>query len=577
MALSGHLAGKIACHDMLLYLASPKSSITRILDICAAYGQASGYTINWSKSVLYLLCGPCPALPCNIDIQVTEEGFKYLGVYITHSQATFTTKNLIPALRRFRSDVAFWRTLPLTLLGRAALFKMKALPRFLYVLQNTPLIIDQKYLAAIDAEVTTLLWDGKANWIAMCKLVRGWYDGGIALPNIKAYYWASHLMTINQWLHAPQDEPAYRMDRHLLGHDQILRTLYNGLKGHNVTGPTKHTIILWHKAQRTLRWQGKLTQVTPLWCTRRLGNFCNTKGFRQWDLIGISRIGDIWGKGAVLPFDKLQQTYNLASTEHYRYIQIRHALTGAIPKGSKLPDASPLEDRLLTEHMTRKAISLTYKKIINNMPEPLGTLRNRWQADVGDLDDSEWQEALSSAKEIAIPPRLKLIQLKILHRVYYNCTLLHKLHKIDTPTCKRNCGMEGTYIHTLWHCPVIVIYWTNVMQIMSQVTVLHTPPEIKRCLLNVWDPTDLTHSDQDWVILGMALIKRNIARKWGAPLPPTLQEWCRDMDNAMMSKKSVYVHHGCPKKWAKIWGKWNKYRGYICEPPSEDSNSEDSS
>lgn len=44
--------------DILLYMASPGRSITRLLDICAAYGKVSGYTINWDKSILYVLKGP---------------------------------------------------------------------------------------------------------------------------------------------------------------------------------------------------------------------------------------------------------------------------------------------------------------------------------------------------------------------------------------------------------------------------------------------------------------------------------------------------------------------------------------
>lgn len=114
------------------------------------------------------------------------------------------------------------------------------------------------------------------------------------------------------------------------------------------------------------------------------------------------------------------------------------------------------------------------------------------------------------------------------------------------------------------------------MQIISQVTGVLVLPDAKQCLLDIWEPTDLTHRDQDWAILGMALIKRNIAQKWGASLPPTPEQWCDDMDNAMVAEKSVYVHRGCPKKWAMIWDKWNKYRGHICAPPMEESNSEDS-
>lgn len=127
----------------------------------------------------------------------------------------------------------------------------------------------------------------------------------------------------------------------------------------------------------------------------------------------------------------------------------------AIPLGTDLPETSPLEDRLLTDHMVKKAFSLTYSKIINNQTDPTKTLRERWQID---LEDSDWQEALSSPREVAIPSRIKLIQLKILHRTYYTRTTLYKMGKIDTPLCLRQCGIPGTFYHTLWDCPAIKSY-----------------------------------------------------------------------------------------------------------------------
>lgn len=64
------------------------------------------------------------------------------------------------------------------------------------------------------------------------------------------------------------------------------------------------------------------------------------------------------------------------------------------------------------------------------------------------------------------------------------------------------------------------------MRTISEVTGIKTLPDAKQCLLNIWNPTDLTHADQNWAILGMALAKRKIAQKWGTQQPPTPQQWC---------------------------------------------------
>lgn len=203
--------------DILIYIASPDWSIHALLNICTIFGSMSGYAINWDKSVLYVLHGPTPRLPPTCPIRVTTDTFKYLGIHITSDPDRFYTLNLKPPLQRLHQDVQHWKTLPLTLLGRAALFKMMALPRFLYALHNTPYPVSDAYFRAINAEVSALLWHDRPARVAANKLYRSWYDGGIALPDIKAYYWAAQLTSVNQLFHKPDTDPTYHLDRLILG------------------------------------------------------------------------------------------------------------------------------------------------------------------------------------------------------------------------------------------------------------------------------------------------------------------------------------------------------------------------
>mgnify|MGYP002804526363 CR=1 FL=1 len=103
---------------------------------------------------------------------------------------------------------------PLSLLGRAALYKMMSLPRFVYALQNDPFQVPDSYFAAIEGEIRRLLWEGSDPRIALRKLTLSWFDRGIALPDIRLYYWATQLININRWSFLPQEEPALRMDRY---------------------------------------------------------------------------------------------------------------------------------------------------------------------------------------------------------------------------------------------------------------------------------------------------------------------------------------------------------------------------
>lgn len=170
-------------------------------------------------------------------------------------------------------------------------------------------------------------------------------------------------------------------------------------------------------------------------------------GFDKWDLIGLSKVGDLWARGGVVPLSDLQQQYQLHERETFRYLQVRSALTKVLPRGTELPVSSPLEDRLLDDYLLVKAVSLTYRKILNNSPDPLEKVRIKWSEDVGEITDEEWREALASPREVAIRSWFKLIQLKVLHRAYYTSSALVKMGLIGSPICPRGCGQVGTYLH----------------------------------------------------------------------------------------------------------------------------------
>lgn len=106
-----------------------------------------------------------------------------------------------------------------------------------------------------------------------------------------------------------------------------------------------------------------------------------------------------------MSFASLQREHELANTVYFRCMQVRHALKSNLPEGTSPLESYPLEDRLLDGYLPEKAISLTYKKLINNTADPLGPIRERWEGDGLELDDEEWQEVVACPQEVAISSR----------------------------------------------------------------------------------------------------------------------------------------------------------------------------
>lgn len=171
-------------------------------------------------------------------------------------------------------------------------------------------------------------------------MTKGWYDGGIALPDMRLYYWASQLIVINQWIHGTASHPSCQLERYQTGREGYLGALYTKARKGRYIGPMAQTVNIWHKATGHLEWAGKLTKATPLWSSQKLGLLCHQAAFDKWDTIGISNVRDLLSKGKLLKFKDLQATFSLAPGEIFRYLQIRHALITNIPDTTSLPDSS---------------------------------------------------------------------------------------------------------------------------------------------------------------------------------------------------------------------------------------------
>ena len=144
-----------------------------------------------------------------------------------------------------------------------------------------------------------------------------------------------------------------------------------------------------------------------------------------------------------------------------------------------------------------------------------------------------------------------------LHRSYYTPALLMKMGRVDTEACRRGCGERGTFLHVLWGCGKLSEFWSK---IQATVTALLGEGDIitpRLALLNIWKPTDLGKADRIWLTRVLMVARRNIVRLWGAVSSPTVLEWEKDLDWCMMAEKIAYEGRGCPRKWSKIWGKWN--------------------
>lgn len=115
--------------------------------------------------------------------------------------------NFRPLVKKIERDFDCWSTLPLSLARRINLIKMVVMPKFLYLFQHIPVYITKSFFDKLDGTISKFLWGNKPARIRKAILQSPKSDGGLALLNLRRYYWAANVQKILHWLDDTCDSP----------------------------------------------------------------------------------------------------------------------------------------------------------------------------------------------------------------------------------------------------------------------------------------------------------------------------------------------------------------------------------
>lgn len=137
--------------------------------------------------------------------------------------------------------------------GRCNLLKMSILPKFLYLFQALPIKTPPIYFKQVQALFTRFVWAHKKPRIPRSQLSTPKHYGGLALPDVRKYYQATHLGRVLDWSHHRDSQLWAQIEQH-----QTIIPLWSAiwcsdslpaeLKSHPIIGNTKtvHSSYLTH-------------------------------------------------------------------------------------------------------------------------------------------------------------------------------------------------------------------------------------------------------------------------------------------------------------------------------------------
>lgn len=148
---AGYTSNKISLYadDILLFVTRPLDSIPKVLVTIDLFSSFSGYKVNWGKSQLMpIKCSNLDLLN-RLPFRITSEKFSYLGIEVTKSYKSLYEANFVRILDTFKNEVEFWKSLPLSMIGRVNAIKMICLPQLLYLFQNIPVYLNATFFSKI--------------------------------------------------------------------------------------------------------------------------------------------------------------------------------------------------------------------------------------------------------------------------------------------------------------------------------------------------------------------------------------------------------------------------------------------
>ena len=356
--------------DILLFISRPETSIPALLTLISSFGKLSGFSVNWDKSEL---------MPVSKEVNMTYllstpfkkayEHFSYLGVIVTKKSEDLLRKNWNSKIEQLKQGINFWKTLPISLVGKINAIKMIVLPRFLHLFQSIPCFIAQSYFKQLDSIIVSFIWNYKAVRISKKHLCKAKNVGGFALPNFKMYYWATHLSMLAWWRRGPPSIsdscPAWLRIERLLCKKSSLLALLNSpttvKKSCYSNSLVIHgTIRIWEQIKSYIK-APKMYTDTPICNNHYFIPGINDAAFFDWKQKGIVNINDLYIEGSFATFRQLQTAHNISTSSFFRYLQIRDFIRKNVTNYQSLNKHETLETMNKFDPATRGAVSFFYK------------------------------------------------------------------------------------------------------------------------------------------------------------------------------------------------------------------------
>lgn len=552
--------------DVLLFLASPESSISNLMSLLKTYNSYSGYKLNIQKTqILTYNFTPHPEIRRRYNFNWDSPSMKYLGINLTKDMSKLFESNYGPINKEIKSDISRWTLLPLDMSNRIEIIKMNMLPRLLYLFQSLPLEVPQKQFAEWDRMISRFVWSGRRPRVRYKTLQLAKEKGGRALPCLQDYYYAAQLKPLVCWCDPNYESKWKTMEiaqmgtpiQSILGNKSQAESCYNRLNQWTV-----FSVKLWFKVLRKLQLEKQVGILSWVAYDPEFGPARMDGRFKQWVRKGITSYCSVTSNGKIQSYQTISDTFGLEKRDFYRYLQVRDYFNKKIKSmevkecylvnifcnAYKIGDNKKLVSRLYCSMQASKNLSTEY-------------IKQKWEKESdSQITEEDWTGICETQITTTNLRSWREFVWKNLVRFF----ITPKLTALQTGTqsrglCWRQCGSSmADHFHIFWACPKIQPFWREVSTEIGKIMGVEFEHSFITLYLGKIPDTVL---DEDKYLLKILLAssKKAITRKWLQVDPPTGGQWLGIIREIHCMERLTFILRLNLEKCNVYWKKWIVY------------------
>lgn len=563
IAQEEHKIGLFA-DDIIISSKNPDSVFPKLLSVLDNYSLKSGYKLNINKTqVLCVNYTPSSFIRQKYKLKWDSQSIKYLGVFITQDLSKLYEINYNKINDNIQKDLSKWSSITLDFSSRIEAIKQNILPRLLYLFLSLPARIPDSQFTAWDKQISRLIWAGKRPRVKFKTLQLEKQRGGLALPNLREYFYAAQLKYMLCWssteYYAKWKKIELTQSRNP-PQSRLGDKYYRHQEDDNFT--VSETLKTWTDIVRKYKLEGDCRLL--LWPSQTIlfipGQ--TDKTFTSWIDRGITAICTLTEGNTFKSFERVKNEFKLENKDLFRYLQLRHFFDTQVKTGISSENNVLVKMMMdANEEMPSKAVSKLYACLQKCNGNTSLYIKSKWEDELQtEISECDWHLVCKTQHSSTSSKRWREFGWKNLTRFFITPQIKSK-QTGQQQKCWRQCGNYNVnHSHIFWSCAKLQHFWDDSIGLLEDILRYKVPRDPRFLYLGLIPEGVIKKEDRYLFKIMTVAHKKAIARNWLKSEAPQTGHWMAIMEEIYAMEEMTFHLQIKAGDFAQKWRKWTSFK-----------------